>query len=108
MFCRASRFAPSLEVNDVVIYFAANHNWDTGFPHYRLVAILEVIKKTTCQEAVIEEVHALALQKPNSSGSETGGTLGQAISRMIETLAFVPDYQAYFSRVAQATNHCGT
>ncbi len=43
--CRQELFAPNLFQNDIIAYITVKGNWFADYPHYRLVAILEVIER---------------------------------------------------------------
>src|ERR1043166_3408612 len=42
--CRAKNFAPRLHVGDYVAYMTVLGDWDKPFRHWRLTAVLEVVK----------------------------------------------------------------
>jgi hypothetical protein len=55
-----------LQPNDIVVYLTVKNKWDAPYPHYRLVAILEVIKKSASHAEAASWYRSQALPIPSN------------------------------------------
>jgi hypothetical protein len=65
--CRASKFAPRLKENDRVVYITKKGSYlSVSKPHWRFVAVLEVIKRFEMHKAAAEWYLQKGLKLPNN------------------------------------------
>ncbi len=65
--CRAGKFAPRLEEGDILVYITVRGNYfSTRKSHWRLVAILRVVKKCWSHEEAAEWYGARGLRVPSN------------------------------------------
>jgi len=64
--CRGNKFAPTLKKGDKAIYLSKKGNYNLGFKHWKLVAILEVVERFETHEAAALWYSKQNLKLPNN------------------------------------------